>query len=106
MINYLTMVVAGFLAAVLCADVFLTRDAIKRSGGRIVEGIKPMRWFMARDWRAALITVIESGLILGAVYLTVLAGIWFVGIAVCLLLLWRRGKVVIENYRLNTRILE
>ena len=89
----------------LCADTVLTRDGLKRSGGRIVEGNKLMVWFMKNDFRATLITVIELVIIIAVVRFLISAGAWWGGVALCLWGVIIRGKVVLKNYKLNVRIL-
>ena len=101
----ITLIFCGFLLAVLCADTLLTRDAIRRSGGRIVEGNKLMRWFMETDARAALITVVEAVFLGGSFTALFLAGAWWGVMAVCVFGIIGRGRVVIKNYKLNVRIM-
>jgi len=106
MVDHLTMAFAGFVIAMVCADTFLTRDSIKRSSGKIIEGNKLMVWFMEKDWRAVLITAIAAGLTLFVTYWFIIAGVWYAAIAYCLVAIYLRGRVVIWNYRLNVRIME
>jgi len=105
MLNSVMMVTVGFLLAVLCADSLLTRDAIKRSGGRIIEGNKLTVWFMKNDFRAFLITVAELALVFFAAHFLLAIGAWY-GV---IILFWPaiafRGKVVIKNYRLNVKVM-
>lgn len=96
---------AGFLAAALAADAALTRDGIKRSGGRIVEGNRAMRWFVRTDLRVTALTLIECSLVFAAVaafasFDAPWAGIVFSGTGLA-----ARVPVVIRNYRLNVRII-
>jgi len=105
MTEYLTMALAGFVIALICVDAFLTRDAIKRSGGKIIEGNRLMVWFMKKDWRAAMITVIGTAMTLFATYGLVLAGAWYAAVAYCLAGIYLRGRVVIRNYKLNVRVM-
>ena len=104
--NYIGMILTGFLLAVIYADAMLTRDAIKRSDGKIIEANWLMVWFMKNDFRAALITVVVTAATIFASYGFILAGAWYATIAYCLVGIYIRGKVVMRNYRLNVRIME
>jgi len=105
MSNEIAMVFAGFLIFVCIADAWLTRDALKRSGGKIVEGNKLMVWFMKTDIRAVLVVVPEVALIYFLIHFLNIVGLWYVGVAFCLFFIVYRGKVVIGNYKLNVRIM-
>ena len=99
------MILTGFLLAIIYADAMLTRDAIKRSDGKIIETNKLMVWFMKSDLRAALISVVVTAGTLFVSYGFILAGAWYATIAYCLVGIYIRGRVVIRNYRLNVRVM-
>jgi len=105
MIEHLTMALAGFVVALVCADTLLTRDAIKRSGGKIIEGNKLMVWFMSKDWRAAIITVAVSSLTVLSSHVLVSIGAWYGAVGLCSAAVYIRGKVVFHNYRLNVKVM-
>lgn len=105
MANYIGMILTGFLLAIIYADAMLTRDAIKRSDGKIIEANKLMVWFMAKDWRAALITAVVTAATIFVSYGFILGGRWYATIVYCLVGIYIRGRVVIRNYRLNVRVM-
>jgi hypothetical protein len=102
---YIGMILTGFLLATVCADAMLTRDAIKRYDGKIIEANKLMVWFMAKDWRAVLISIVAAAAIVFVSYGLILAGAWYLTIAYCLGGIYIRGRIVIRNYRLNVRVM-
>jgi len=104
--NYVGMILTGFFLAIIYADAMLTRDAIKRSNGKIIEKNWLMIWFMKKDWRAVLISVVATAATIFVSYGFILAGAWYATIAYCLVGIYIRGKVVMRNYRLNVRIME
>lgn len=106
MLESLMMLTVGFLVAILCADAMTTRDAIKRSGGRIVEGNKLMVWFMANDFRAIMITAAETAGVFFVSRFFISLGAWYGVAAFCWPAIVFRGRVVIKNYRLNVRVME
>lgn len=105
MTTFAASVVAGILALLLVEDAWMTRDAIKRSGGRIVEGNRLAKWFMENDARAAGLVVVELAALLFAVHILNGMGLWFGSLALCLPNTVMRMIVVVKNYRLNIMVM-
>lgn len=101
----MVMMLAGFLVAVIMADASLTRDALRRSGGRIVEKNRLMVWFMATDLRAVLVVVASAVVAYLVTAYLVSVGAWCAAAAYLVVAIIVRGRVVVRNYLLNVRVM-
>ena len=100
MLKIICFFLAGLWFALDAVDIYLTRDGIV--AGKTIEKIKAMRWWMATDFRAALLWILELPALLIPTYFFPLITLpfWLYEI------IFVKIKVCIKNYRLNISVLK
>jgi hypothetical protein len=100
MLKIICFFLAGLWFALDAVDIYLTRDGIR--AGKTIEKVKTMRWWMANDFRAIMLWILELPAFLIPTYFFPLMALPFWLYEV----IFVKIKVCIKNYKLNISALK
>jgi hypothetical protein len=100
MLKIISFFLAGIWFALDAVDIYLTRDGIR--AGKTIEKVRAMRWWMANDFRAISLLILELPALLISTYFFPLITLpfWLYEI------IFVKIKVCIKNYKLNISVLK